>query len=87
MQSHPEDYAKMEAQAALILPKNYGWAFRNLNDRIWGYWGSDENSQQIWELTQDLLDQYEYALDIVYDDPDFPIADMYPEIYYWNQTR
>jgi hypothetical protein len=86
MQSHPEDYGKTETQAAIILPENYGWAFRNLNDRIWGYWGPDEKSQKIWELTQDLLNQYEYALDIVYDDPDFPVADIYPEIYYWNQT-
>jgi len=87
MQGHSEDYGKTEATAALVLPENYGWAFRNPNDRIWGYWGPDEKSQQIWELTQDLLDQYGYTLDIVYDDPNFPIADIYQEIYYWNQTR
>jgi hypothetical protein len=87
MQRHPEDYGKTEAKAALVLQENYGWALRNPNDRIWGYWGPDEKSQQIWELTQDLLDQYGYALDIVYDDPNFPIAGMYQEIYYWNQTR
>jgi len=87
MQGHPEDYGKMEATAAIVLPDNYGWALRNLNDRIWGYWGPDDKSQQIWELTQDLLGQYGYALDIVYDDPNFPIAGMYQEIYYWNQTR
>ncbi len=86
MQQHPEDYGKTEAQAALVLPKNYAWGMRRLNDRIWGYWGPDEKSQQIWELSQDLLDQYGLGLDIVYDDPDFPIADMYQEIYYWNYT-
>ena len=85
-QQHPEEYGKTEAQAALVLPKNYAWGMRRLNDRIWGYWGPDEKSQQIWELSQDLLDQYGLGLDIVYDDPDFPIADMYQEIYYWNYT-
>ena len=85
-QQHPEEYGKTEAQAALVLPKNYAWGMRRLNDRIWGYWGPDEKSQQIWELSQDLLDQYGLSLDIVYDDPDFPIADMYQEIYYWNYT-
>jgi hypothetical protein len=86
MQHHPEEYEKTEAQAALVLPENYGWAMRNPDDRIWGYWGPDEKSQQIWDLSQQLLDQYGLALDIVYDDPDFPIAEMYQEIYYWNYT-
>jgi len=87
MQSHPEDNGKTKAQAALVLPENYGWAFRNQNDRIWGYWGPDENSTKIWTLTQELLDQYGLALDIVYDDPNFPVTDMYQDVYYWNQTK
>ena len=86
MQHHPEEYGKTTGQAALVLPENYGWGIRHLDDRIWGYWGPDEKSQQIWDLSQDLLDQYGLALDIVYDDPNFPIADMYPDIYYWNYT-
>jgi hypothetical protein len=86
MQHHPEKYGKADAQAALILPENYAWGMRYPEDKIWGYWGPDDMSQQIWELSQDLLDQYGLALDIVYDDPDFPIADMYQEIYYWNYT-
>ena len=86
MQHHPEEYGKTEAQAALVLPENYAWGMRYPDDSIWGYWGPDENSTQIWNLSQTLLDQYGLALDIVYDDPDFPIADIYPEIYYWNYT-
>ncbi len=84
MQQNPEDYGKTEAQAALVLPQNYAWGMRSLNDKIWGYWGPDENSTQIWNLSQTLLDQYGLALDIVYDDPNFPITDIYQEIYYWN---
>lgn len=87
MQQNPEDYGKTEAQAALVLPQNYAWGMRSLDDRIWGYWGPDELSEQIWDLSQDLLDQYGLALDIVYDDPNFPIADIYNPIYYWNSTR
>ena len=87
MQKHPEDYGKTEAQAALVLPENYAWGMRKPDDKIWGYWGPDDLSPQIWELSQDLLDQYGLALDIVYDDPDFPIADIYQEkSYYWNST-
>jgi hypothetical protein len=86
MQHHPEEYGKTEAQAALVLPENYAWGMRYPDDKIWGYWGPDENSTQIWNLSQTLLGEYGLALDIVYDDPDFPIADMYQEIYYWNCT-
>jgi hypothetical protein len=86
MQHRPEEYGKTEVQAALVLPENYAWGMRYPEDRIWGYWGPDEKSQQIWEVYHDLLGQYGLALDIVYDDPDFPIADMYQEIYYWNCT-
>jgi len=87
MQQHPEEYGKTEAQAALVLPENYAWGMRHLDDRIWVYWGPDENSTQIWELSQTLLDQYGLALDIVYDDPDFPIPDIYQKIVYWNEKR
>jgi hypothetical protein len=86
VQHHPEDYGKTTGQAAMVLPENYGWGMRHPDDKIWGYWGPDDLSPQIWDLSQDLLDQYGLALDIVYDDPDFPIADMYQEIYYWNCT-
>ncbi|GAG35080.1 unnamed protein product, partial [marine sediment metagenome] len=30
--------------------------------------------------------QYGTSLDIVYDDPAFPVTGKYPKIYYWNQT-
>jgi len=87
MQQYPEDYGKTKAQAVMVLPENYGWGMRQPDDRIWGYWGPDEKSQQIWDLSQDLLDQYGLALDIVYDDPTFLLEEIYPEIYYWNYTR
>jgi hypothetical protein len=75
-----------KAEAALVLPKNYGWGMRNPDDRIWGFWGPDEKSPQIWKLSRLLLSHYGIHLDIVYDDPAFPIAGNYTRIYYWNQT-
>ncbi len=86
MQHHPEEYGKITAQAALVLPENYGWGMRRLDDRMWGYWGPDELSQQIWTLYHKLLVQYSYSLDIVYDGPNFPLEGVYQEIYYWNYT-
>jgi hypothetical protein len=73
-----------EAQAALVLPRNYGWGMRSINDRIW-YWGPDYWSPQIWNVSRTLLANYVLRLDIVYDDAAFPVAGRYSEVYYWNQ--
>jgi hypothetical protein len=79
-------HGSIEAEAALVLPENYGWGMRNPEDRIWGFWGPDEKSPQIWQLSRSLLEQYGYGLDIVYEDPDFPVEGTYSQIYYWNQS-
>lgn len=73
------------AEAVLVLPENYGWGMRDLDDKIWGLWGPDEKSSQIWELCQNLLDQYGIGLDIVYEDSNFSVKGKYEEIFYWNQ--
>jgi hypothetical protein len=86
MQQKPEEYGKTTGQAALVLPENYGWGMRRIDDKIWGYWGPDDLSPQIWTLCHKLLAQYGLALDIVYGDPDFPLEGVYQEIYYWNYT-
>jgi hypothetical protein len=75
-----------KADAVLVLPQNYAWGMRRPNDRIWGYWGPDEKSTQIWNITTKLLLQYRLGLDIVYDDPAFPVTGKYSHIYYWNST-
>jgi flagellar basal body-associated protein FliL len=74
------------AEAALVLPRNYGWGMRNPEDHIWGFWGPDDKSNQIWTISRTLLDRYGLHLDIVYDDSNFSFVDQYPKVYYWNQT-
>ncbi len=74
------------AAAALVLPHNYGWGMRNPDDRIWGFWGPDDKSPQIWNDTQILLGRYGIGLDIIYDDPAYPVQGNYSRVYYWNQT-
>jgi len=80
-----EEWNSIKAQTAFVLPKDYGWGMRSTSDRIW-YWNSDEQTQQIWSALQELLEEYGLNLDIVYDDPDFPIGNQYQEIFYWNMT-
>ncbi|MGZ4850282.1 MAG: hypothetical protein ACXV2C_02750 [Candidatus Bathyarchaeia archaeon] len=74
-------------EAALVLPKNYGWGMRSPNDTIWGFWLTDDRSQQIGLATSTLLARYGVSLDIVYEDPAYPVASGgYQKVYYWNQT-
>ncbi len=75
-----------KADAVLVLPNNYGFGLRRADDRIWGYWGPDDKATQVWNTSQKLLSQFGVHLDIVYDDPAFPVAGKYAHIYYWNQT-
>jgi hypothetical protein len=73
-------------EAVLVLPHNYGWGMRNLNDRLWGVWAPDERASLIWNISRKLLNQYNLGLDMVYEDERFPVDGLYANIYYWNQT-
>ncbi len=75
-----------KAQAVLVLPRDYAFGMRYKDDTIWGYWPSDEKAPQVWNISRVLLGQYGLGLDIVYDDPQFPLAGKYSQVYFWNQT-
>lgn len=79
-------HGSTKAEAVLVLPQNYGWGMRNPEDKIWAFWEPDTKSEQIWTILQQLLQQYGTHLDIVYDDPAFPVTGNDQQIYYWNQT-
>jgi hypothetical protein len=74
------------AQAALVLPHDYGSGLRSPTDKIWGFWGPDDKSELIWNNMQTLLGKYGLGLDIIYEDSAFPIQGNYSKIFYWNQT-
>jgi hypothetical protein len=74
------------AEAALVLPYDYGFGMRSPTDKIWGFWGPDDKSPIIWNATQTLLGKYGLGLDIIYDDPAYPVEGNYSKVYYWNQT-
>jgi hypothetical protein len=70
---NPRETNNVTAQDALVLPRNYGWGMRNQNDNIWGLWQPDSSSQQSWNSLQASLAKYGSKLDILYDDPAYPI--------------
>jgi hypothetical protein len=84
-QNHPEEYGKTEAEAAFVLPKDYGWGMRRVDDNIWfPEWGSDNLSPLIWENMNKLIERYGLKLDIIYDDPRFGYEDKYAYIHFWD---
>jgi hypothetical protein len=72
------------AQAALVLPKDYGSGLRTPTDKIWGLWNSDSISPLIWAEIDKMLKMYELRLDIIYNDTSFNFKEKYSKIYYWN---
>lgn len=74
-------------EAAMVLPRNYGWGMRRPDDTIWGFYGTDEKTIPIATLMSKLLARYGTNMDIIYDDPAYPVAKGgYRKIYYWNDT-
>ena len=73
---------------AYVLPKDYGFGFRNPNDTMWGLWKADEFSKKIWDDISNLLERYASNLDIVYSDPKFDDAlkSRYNKLILWNET-
>jgi hypothetical protein len=49
-------------------------------------WNPDERSPQVWTQLQNSFEAHGLRLDIVYDDPAYPVAGRYRQIYYWKQT-
>jgi hypothetical protein len=84
VQDHPERYGQMRGRVAFVLPRDYGWGFRRLEDNVWGLWPADEKAPVIWERLHWLLDRYGLELDIVYDDSAFDYEDKYAQVYFWN---
>ncbi len=85
---NPQEHGVIEAEAAYVLPKDYGFGFRNPSDRIWGLWEADELSQKVWDDVNTLVEQYGSRLDIVYDEPEFmdAIENRYDKLFFWNET-
>jgi hypothetical protein len=86
--NNPQNFGATEAKVAYVLPQDYGFGFRNPNDKIWGLWNADDLSQKVWDDANKLLGQYGSRLDIVYDDPEFinAIIGHYDKLFFWNET-
>jgi hypothetical protein len=86
--SNPQNYGANQARVAYILPQDYGFGFRRVNDNIWGLWNADDLSLKVWDDANNLISQYNSRFDIVYNDPEFinAIISRYDKLIFWNET-
>ena len=88
--SNPDKHGTQKSDVAYVLPKNFGFGFRDDGDKIWGLWSadSDERTEKIWNDVNVLLEEYGFRLDIVYSDPELDnrLQEHYDKIFFWNQT-
>jgi hypothetical protein len=71
---------------ALVLPADYGWGMRSVNDTIWGLFPADEKATQIWSATQNLLSSKDGKVDIIYEDSTTQAVSRYLRVHSWNST-
>lgn len=76
----------ISSKMAYVLPENYGYGFRGLNDQIWGLWDSDELSMTVWNEANDLLTLLDVKLDIVYETTELCREHHYERLIFWNGT-
>lgn len=88
LHNDPASFGQNPAQAAYIVPKDYGFGFRSPSDRIWGLFLSDQLSAKIYGDVQNLTSRYGAGLDILYDEPEVTaqLLGNYSNVFYWNQS-
>jgi hypothetical protein len=74
-------------RVAYVLPKDYGYGFRNANDKIWGLWEADNQSAKIWGDVNNLLAKYLQTLDIIFEDNVPGNRYAYSKFIFWNGTQ
>lgn len=86
--SNPQEHGIIQGEAAYVLPQDYGFGFRNAEDKIWGLWNADDLSQKVWDDANTLIAQYGSRLDIVYSDPEVmdAVRSRYDRLFFWNET-
>jgi parallel beta-helix repeat protein len=82
---NPKKYGSLTADVAFVLPPDYGFGFRDPNDRVWRFW-REHHSLRLWNEVNALLDEYGSRLDIVYSDPEFndKIEETYDTVLRWE---
>ncbi|HSV49867.1 MAG TPA: hypothetical protein VLH35_06080, partial [Candidatus Acidoferrales bacterium] len=87
LSANSDSFDKNSAEAAYVVPGDYGFGFRNSNDTIWGLFRADNRSAKIYNDIETLTEQYGAQLDILYDGAEAAaVLGNYSQVFFWNQT-
>ena len=75
----------IKADTLVIFPKNYGWGTRWAEDKVWGIFKADQQTQQLWTLMQTTLEKHGLNTDIIYEDTNYPPPSTYQNIYHYQE--
>ncbi|MCW4011079.1 MAG: hypothetical protein NWF05_10755 [Candidatus Bathyarchaeota archaeon] len=89
--SHPRNSHAVSERTAYVLPYAYAYGFRGPEDKIWGLWESNNETDNFSfnqsVIVHSLLQEYGDKLDIIYDDHLQPQdTSNYRALLYWNDT-
>ncbi|WGM88979.1 MAG: hypothetical protein NUK63_08670 [Candidatus Bathyarchaeum tardum] len=89
VKANPSKHGNFKASAVYVLPENFGFGFRSENDNIWGLWSgnTDDRTEKIWNDVNQLVEKYDFSLDIVFSDPLYNdnLQWLYEEVFFWNE--
>ena len=85
--THPRPSNPVKERVAYVLPPDYGYGFRGPSDALWGLFGADNISSQIWnDVFYKYAQQYNQKLDIIYADSLNGAVWNYSKLIFWNGT-
>jgi hypothetical protein len=87
IQQNPRKTSPVSERTAYVLPDDYAYGFRGPNDKIWGLWEADSLSAPMSLELGSLLQQYDYKIDLVYQDAlGLGNTKEYKSLIYWNTS-
>lgn len=78
---------QVKADAAFVLPKDFGSGLRKQDDIVWGFWAPTQQEQQVWLQLQNALATHGQKIDIIYSDPAHPATGQYTTLIYPTFTN
>ena len=85
--SNPQAFGSTRGNVAYVLPKDYGFGLRKVDDTIWGLFPADELSAKTWNDVNQLVSQYGAGFDILFDDEALDgVLNRYDRVIFWNET-
>ncbi len=76
----------VKADSAVVLPPNYGYGARWMEDKVWGIYQADNQTQNVWNTIQTALQEHGLQTDIVFATNDFLLPQAYRNLYECNSS-